>query len=158
MPKKTTEIKWLKDLKKLDPCGLNFPDNKTLVWGWCQQFQTLKQAWDACKRGDWMLWLWIKHPDQITPKVRRKLVLCACEIERGALKYVPPGEERPRLEIEAAEKWAKNPTEENRAAAYTAHVEAQAAAYRLFHPYHPCRPLRPCRRLYRPSRRQKRVG
>jgi hypothetical protein len=51
---------------------------------------------------------------------------------RTALKYVPIGENRPLAAIEAAERWAENPTEENRvganAAAYAA-ADAADAAY-----------------------------
>jgi len=38
---------------------------------------------------------------------RRRLVLAACACARRGLQYVPMYEDRPRLAIEAAERWAK---------------------------------------------------
>ena len=71
-------------------------------------------AWRTCKRGDWMLWLVVRVCEQ------RVAVLCACECARTALRYVPKGEDRPRLAIGAAERWAADPTEINGAAAAAA--------------------------------------
>ena len=81
--------------------------------------KTPKKAWETCKRGDWLLWI----ADKLNVD-RKLLVLAACACARTALKYVPAGEERPRLAIEAAERWADNPTEKNKAAA-----AARAAAW-----------------------------
>ncbi|MFH2202640.1 MAG: hypothetical protein ABIJ96_05970, partial [Elusimicrobiota bacterium] len=55
------------------------------------------------------------------------LAVAACV--RTTLRYVPAGEDRPRLAIEAAEQWAADPTEENRAAAETAGAAAETAAW-----------------------------
>ena len=86
---------------------------------------TLEDAWLACPRGDWLLWYAAKAGAD-----RREIVRCACEIARIALPLVPAGEDRPRRAIEAAERWAEDPTEENRnaAAAYAAAANAAAAA------------------------------
>jgi len=115
-------MKWLDDLKELNPC------DDAITWAERGKFKTLNQAWAKCERGDWMLWLWSKHPKQVTPEIHRKMVLCACEIARKVLNHVSKGEDRPRLAIEAAEKWAENPTEENRAAARATAYAADAAA------------------------------
>lgn len=60
-------------------------------------------------------------------------VWCAAQCARNVLHHVPAGEERPRLAIEAAERWAREPTEENRkvahAAATNAATHAADAAY-----------------------------
>jgi len=84
----------------------------------------LQTAWARCTRADWMLW-WLAHTDYPRPK----LVKLTCQCARTALQYVPQGEDRPRLAIEAAEKWADDPTEENRTAVYAAANAAYAAAY-----------------------------
>ena len=86
--------------------------------------KTPKKAWETCKRGDWLLWIAGKLNVD-----RKLLVLVACVCARTALKYVPADEDRPRLAIEAAERWADNPTEKNKAAAWAAWAAAGAAAW-----------------------------
>jgi len=81
--------------------------------------RTLAQAWAKCERADWMLCLAAKLAEH------EPVVLCACVCVRTGLRYVRKGEGRPLAAIEAAEKWARNPTEKNRLAALLA---AQAAA------------------------------
>ena len=94
--------------------------------------RTLAEAWAECERADWMLWLignMIGKPGWPT---HQEFVRATCLCVRPALEFVPVGEDRPRFAIEAAERWAKNPTTENRlaaaAAAYAAYA-ARAAAY-----------------------------
>jgi len=43
---------WIKKIEAFNPC----PGAGEWV-EWCEQFPDLQQAWDACERGDWMLWL-----------------------------------------------------------------------------------------------------
>ncbi len=40
---------WKQKLKALDPC----PE----AYRWACRYTTLRQAWRACERGDWMGWL-----------------------------------------------------------------------------------------------------
>ena len=61
--------------------------------------RTPEQAWVECERAEWMLWL-LEHKPRLTNK--RTITLIACDIAETALKFVPPGEDRPRLAIEAA--------------------------------------------------------
>ena len=75
--------------------------------------RTAAQAWEECERADWLLW-WAAR---IERSGRQQVVLAAAACARTALPNVPVGEDRPRLAIEAAERWAKEPTEQNRAAA-----------------------------------------
>jgi len=81
----------------------------------------LAAAWAECERADWMLWYaaW-KAP-------RTLVVRAACACARTALRFVPDGEDRPRLAIRAAKRWANNPTEENRNAADDAGADAWVA-------------------------------
>jgi hypothetical protein len=74
---------------------------------WAAHQGSRQQAWDACQRGDWMLWLIGKLAKTPGSDARRKLVMCSCEITRTALPHVPDGEDRPRLAIETAESWAR---------------------------------------------------
>ena len=74
------------------------------------------------ERADWLIWL-LHHAGVVD---HRQIVRLACLCARQALPYVPPGEARPRLAIEAAERWIESPTGENRDAAGAA---AGAAAW-----------------------------
>jgi hypothetical protein len=89
--------------------------------------KTLAEAWKTCDRPDWMLWF-AGRICKTGSRLHRKVVLTACACARTALKYVPVGEERPRLAIEAAELWAKRPTKKNKDAASAAARAAARAA------------------------------
>lgn len=82
--------------------------------------RSLTNAWHECERADWMLWGCV-----IVGVDRGLVVRSACACARTALKYVPAGEDRPRLAIEAAEAWADCPSD---AAANSAADAARAAA------------------------------
>jgi hypothetical protein len=60
---------------------------------------------------------------------RQELVLAACECARLSLDKVTPGDDRPRIAIETAEKWARGEAtlEQVRSAAYAAYAAADAA-------------------------------
>ena len=86
--------------------------------------KTPKKAWETCKRGDWLLWIASKLDID-----RKKLVLAACACARTALKYVPVGEDRPRIAIETAEAWTRGEAtiEQVRTVTHAAHAAAHAA-------------------------------
>ena len=71
------------------------------------QFPSLRAAWDACERGDWMLWLAGRNAGEPGTDGRRPLVLAACACARLSLVHVPQGELRPLKAIETAEAWAR---------------------------------------------------
>ena len=93
-------------------------------------FPSLRAAWQACPRPDWLLW----YAGRANVS-RRTLTLVACACARDALKHVAPGEGRPLAAIEAAEQWARREgvtLEQVRkaaanATAYAANVTANAA-------------------------------
>jgi hypothetical protein len=82
-------------------------------------------AWAECKRADWMLWLAERRS---WGSDKRLLTRAACICARTALRYVPVGEDRPRLAIEAAERWADDPSEVTRALMNAAVAAAWSAA------------------------------
>ena len=88
--------------------------------------RALRQAWDECENPEWLLWL-IGHRAK-TQRQRIAIVRTACAIARRVLHLIPAGEDRPRLAIEAAERWCKEPTEVNRRAAEAAAWAAAVAA------------------------------
>ena len=98
------------------------------------QFDSLQAAWDACERGDWMLWLLGKQAGKIGSDSRKHLVWIACQCARLALKYVPDGETRPLHAIEIAEKYCQGEAtlDQVKDAADTAYAAYAAAAYAAY--------------------------
>jgi len=86
--------------------------------------KTHKKAWGTCQRGDWLLWIAGKLNVD-----RKLLVLAACGCARTALKYIPAGEDRPRIAIETAEAWTRGEAtiDQVRTAAHAAAAYADAA-------------------------------
>ncbi len=91
---------YITKLKKLGTCG------EALEWCEAGNYPTLDEAWQACERGDWMLWLAGKQAGEAGSEKRKRLVLAACECARLSLSYVSASEERPLTAIETAERWA----------------------------------------------------
>lgn len=111
--------KHIEQLKKLGPCS------KALEFA--AKFSTLQEAWDACERGDWMLWLIGKHCGEPNSKSRKKLVLTACKCARLAWKWMS---KEGRHAINIAEKHAHDKAtlqEVEDAAAHTAYAAAHTA-------------------------------
>ena len=86
---------------------------------------SLKVAWWKCERADWLLWLMCKAEMAI----QKERIHIICDCAETALKYVPKEENRPREAILAARRYADNPTQKNKDAAYAAAYVAYAAAY-----------------------------
>ena len=101
-------------LKKLNACGEAIEYTK--------QFDSPQAAWDACERGDWMLWVIGKF----VGKSRKKLVRVTCKCARLTWKWMP---KEGKSAIRTAEKWTKGETtiKEVRTAAYAADAAADAA-------------------------------
>ena len=119
--------KWITALKRKHAC------DPAIEWAIAGNYATVQEAWNACERADWMCWLLVNSYPHTTGQAR--LVLCACA--RTALKYVPAGEERPRLAIECAERYARGMATDAeldaawaaaRAAAWAAALAAAGAA------------------------------
>ena len=99
--------------------------------------KSLAEVWEQCERGDWLLWLcarmlgkegWPTHP---------QIILAACDCAETALKYVKLGEERPRIAIETARRFAAGSATINevRTAAYAAYAAYADAAYAAYAAY-----------------------
>lgn len=99
-----------------EPC----PDVRDFIL----QFKTMSEVWEACERPDWMFWLLRRS----IPLTQGQAVRLAIAFAENCLGFVPEGEDRPHKAIEAAKKWLKEPTEENRIAAGDAADAAYAAA------------------------------
>ena len=93
--------------------------------------QTPMEALRHCKRADWLLWYLGRTCNSGGVLSHQEVVLLACRCARRALRFVPKGETRPALAIAAARRWARNPTEANRAAAEGAAAAGVARAAAL---------------------------
>ena len=108
---------WTTALRKMDACA---PAVK-----WARQYPDAKSALESCERPDWMFWLARERGVD-----RRIIVRAACACARTALQFVQAGEDRPRLALEAAERWTRGEAtiEEVRAARRAAYADAAAGA------------------------------
>ena len=95
---------------------------------WAGKYHSLQECREKCERGDWLLWFAGKIGID-----RKILVLAACDCAERSLKHVKKGDDRPKIAIETARKWAGGDesvtTEDVRHAAYAAHAAARAAAH-----------------------------
>jgi hypothetical protein len=101
---------------------------------WASKFRTEQAAWEACQRGNWMLWLLKRMSGPVNSESHRKFTACKCACARLGLhlyenKY--PNDKRPRTAIESAEQYSAGQSyNADTAAAYAAaHAAANAAAY-----------------------------
>ncbi len=88
------------------------------------KIRTIGAAWKQCDRGDWMLWFWARTGRLSSQTACKIAAVCARRV-LPVFQQKYPDDNRPRLAIEAAEKYAENPTAEN---AHAAHAAAHAAA------------------------------
>ena len=95
-------MSWHDELADLHPC--------TDAWEWASRHDTIQAAWDACERGDWMLW-YLERCGVDRPR----LVLTACACARLGLPHVAAGATRPLRAIETAERWARGDADVTRA-------------------------------------------
>ena len=101
---------------------------EAVVWVGDRDFRT---ALAECSRANWILWLCGRMVDTPTWPTQQQLTLAACACAETALRFVPPSENRPRLALETARRWARGDATvtlaDVRHAAYAAH--AADAAY-----------------------------
>lgn len=90
---------------------------------WARKYPTVEDAWSACENPSWMLWLAARVA--VSQDDRSKVVLAAAACVR--LARIKNKDRRVLCAIEAAEQWARNPTDENRCAAVLASNEATEA-------------------------------
>jgi len=118
--------KTIKKLRRMNAC-------KEAIQ-WIESKKSLKEAWNTCERGDWMLWLLGKKAGKVGSASRKKLVLCVCACARLSLKYIPKGEKRPLIAIETAESYARGEHNDLSKVANAANAtnSAKAAVYAVY--------------------------
>ena len=106
-------------LERLDAC------EDALAW---IGERDLRTAWAECERGDWMLWLICERQHEMGID-DRALYRIACDCSEAALVNATPGDDRPRLAIEARRGWLVGTvTDEELKAACAAAESAESAA------------------------------
>jgi len=119
---KSSRMKILnQQIADLHPC-------KEAVKWWLGQ-PSDQAAWAACERGDWMLWLLAQGAGPVDGERHRKLTAAKAACARLVLDIFEtacPGDLRPRLAIEAAERYAGG---ERYAASAASASAASAAAF-----------------------------
>ena len=76
----TVSSPWWRKLRDFDAC----PE----AVEWAKQYPTFREAWNACPRGDWMLWL-LSNLDRSVPwsEARKPIVRVALACAKEALPY-----------------------------------------------------------------------
>jgi hypothetical protein len=118
------EIKdYLEKLKELGAC------HEAMKWS--ETFITSQEAWMACEKGHWMLWLIGRLSSIPGSDKRKKLVLTVCKCARLTLPLVKEGELQPLKDIVIVEQWARGENNitlnDVQNAAYTAAYTSSAA-------------------------------
>jgi hypothetical protein len=107
-------------LKSLGACA----DARTWAKG-----KNFAEVWTTCERGNWLLWLCGRMIGKEGWPTRQQVVLAACDCAELALVHVRKGEDRPRIAVETARKWARGEaTLEEVATARRAAADAAADA------------------------------
>ena len=83
-----------------------------LNWVYEGNYTTLPRAWRECPRADWLIWLVKKNVGKPGWPTRKDVALAECDCAETVLKYVPEGEDRPRIAIETRRAWAVGETTE----------------------------------------------
>ena len=104
-----------------------------LEWVHYNNYTTLPRAWRECPRADWLIWLAKKNIGKPGWPTREEVALAECDCAETALKYVPKGEDRPRIAIETRRAWAigkvtEDECQEAAAGAYSAAEDAYFAS------------------------------
>lgn len=92
-------MNYIKQIEGLGAC------QEALEWLKQAAYPTLEEAWAACYRSDWMIWLLNLVPEG--QRNNHAIVLCACDIAETVLRYVPAGEDRPKIAIETTRRWVR---------------------------------------------------
>jgi hypothetical protein len=112
---------------------------------WAGEYKTLQEAWAACDRGDWMLWLCGKMVGKEGWPTHQAIVLAACDCAELALPFCEkryPDDARVRNCLAVTRQWAAGNAAIEAvkvagwaayAAAYYAAADAADAAYAAVH-------------------------
>ncbi|MHC4397608.1 MAG: hypothetical protein ACYS1A_18345, partial [Planctomycetota bacterium] len=74
---------------------------------WASKQPNKQAAWNACERGDWMLWLLGKLSGKPESEKRKRLVLITCDCASLALKYSGKNRAVCLKAIRTGRAWAK---------------------------------------------------
>ncbi len=92
---------WIKKLEKTGSCPKGV--------AWASQYETAQEAWNACNRGDWMLWAWGENCKEDYSKSHKNMVLACVKISKKSIKYIENKEieKLVKKSLDTTERWAK---------------------------------------------------
>ncbi len=92
---------WIKKLREQGAC--------TKGLDWASKQESAQAAWNACERGDWMLWAWSRNHGKQGSKSHRRLVLCCVEIAKTGVKYIKNKEAKKVIQksLDTTKRWAR---------------------------------------------------
>ena len=92
------------------------------------QFKSMKEVWEKCERGDWMIWI-LRQINKWTQEEKVEIAFACASHVLKIYERQYPKDDRPRKALDAVKRWLKNPTGENSHASLgAAHTAAHAAA------------------------------
>ena len=86
---------WSNALNKISACLASIE--------WAKNYPTRAQVWQACEEPYWLLFA----IDKLGKPTEQEWRILACAFAREALPFVRHGEDRPRIAIETAERYAR---------------------------------------------------
>ncbi len=92
---------WIEKLKEQNACRDSL--------AWTSKQESPQAAWNACERGDWMLWAWGRNCGKVGSKSHRQLVIACVGCSRTSLKYVKDKEIKKLVKksLDTTERWAR---------------------------------------------------
>jgi hypothetical protein len=132
---KITKKEFLDILEEKEACS------EAIKWVKENKAETFIELWNTCEQADWMLWILARMAGKKEWPSRKTVVLCACDCAETALQFVPEKENRPKIAIQTARKWAegkaskiecKKAADAGHAAYHAAYAASAAAANAAF--------------------------
>jgi hypothetical protein len=80
--------------------------DEALKWIEENNLRDTQAAWDTCPDARWLFWVTERHPGKTGWPTRQEVVLAACDCAEVSLYLIPACEDRPRIAIDTARRWA----------------------------------------------------
>lgn len=116
--KNLTADEFQKYLKEVGACS------DAIEWA---KGKSLFESWLKCERSEWMLWYYGRNKP--VKKICVEISIFTARLCMDNYESLFPNDDRPRMAIESAEKYVKNPSAKNKKAARSAAFAAWSAAW-----------------------------
>jgi hypothetical protein len=112
-------MNFIEKLKDMNAC------DKAIQWLEHNQFKYFQEAWDACERGDWMLWLIGQTTDRENEAKLRKLTLAKARCAKLVIHLM--SDKRSKNAVLVAEQFGMGRATRQELDTYAAYAAADAA-------------------------------